>query len=195
MARIYKLLPIKLNRAAGVLSKIWHYAPKFLLRTIYFSIFNSHLIYICQICSQKENTIKKLLEIQDKSVHIISFKDKNNPTSKLCYINKVLKIADYIKLLNCLFIKNMLSNNHLPIFVNLFKKQVKLILTQLDMLPQTRYSYHSPKQINMESSPITYQTAYTWYDLQNKLGIYMLEESNSKVKTALAQLYFNNYLN
>ena len=35
----------------------------------------------------------------------------------------------------------------------------------------------------------------TWNDLQNKLDINMLEESNSKVKTTLVQLYFNNYLN
>ena len=35
----------KLQRAIGLLSKIRHYVPKWLLRTIYFSLFNSHLIY------------------------------------------------------------------------------------------------------------------------------------------------------
>ena len=105
-------LLIKLNRAAGLLSKIRHYVPKFLLRAIYFSIFNSYLIYTCQIWGQKENTIKKLSEIQDKAIHIISFKDKNYPTNELYYNNKILKIADYIKLLNCLFVKRILSNNH-----------------------------------------------------------------------------------
>ena len=89
--------------------------------------------------------------------------------------NKILKIADYIKLLNCLFVKNILSKNHLPIFENFFKKA-----------SETR-SY--------STRHATYQTAYTWNDLQNKLGINMLEESNSKVKTALVQLYFSNYLN
>ena len=59
-------LLIKLNRSAGLLSKIRHYVPKFLLRAIYFSIFNSYLIYTCQILGQKENTIKKLSEIQEK---------------------------------------------------------------------------------------------------------------------------------
>ena len=42
---------------------------------------------------------------------------------------------------------------------------------------------------------ITYQAASTWNDLQNKLDINIPEESNSKVKTALVQLNFNNYLN
>ena len=47
-------LLIKLNRAADLLSKLRHYVPKFLLRTIYFSIFNSHLIYTCQVWGQKK---------------------------------------------------------------------------------------------------------------------------------------------
>ena len=68
------------------------------------------------------------------------------------------------------------------------KKQVKLILIQLDMmLLQTWYFYHMPQaqtdQYGMFS--ITYQTASTWNVLRNKLGINMLEESNSKVKTGL----------
>ena len=140
-------LLIKLSRAAGLLSKIRHYVLKFLLRTIYFSIFNSHLIYTCQIWDQKENTIKKLSEIQDKAIRIISFKDKNYPTNELYYNNKIVKTSDYIKLLNCLFVKSILSNNHLPIFdLKLCsKKQVKLILIQLNMLPKhTWYFYHIP---------------------------------------------------
>ena len=41
---IKNIIP-KLSRAIGVLSKIRHYVPKFFLKTIYYSIFNSHLIY------------------------------------------------------------------------------------------------------------------------------------------------------
>ena len=118
-------LLIKLSRAAGLLSRIRHYVPKFLLRTIYFSIFNSHLIYTCQVWGQKENTIKKLSAIQDKAICMISFKDKNYPTNELYYNNKILKITDYIKLLNCLFVKSILSKNHLPMFENVFKKASK----------------------------------------------------------------------
>ena len=42
---------------------------------------------------------------------------------------------------------------------------------------------------------ITYQIAFTRNYLQKELEINMLEESNSKDKTALVQLYFNNYSN
>ena len=48
---IKNIIP-KLSRAIGVLSKIHHYVRKFLLKTIYYSIFNYHLIYACQVGSK-----------------------------------------------------------------------------------------------------------------------------------------------
>ena len=148
-------------------------------------MFNFHLIYTCQVQRQKENTIRKLYEIQDKAIRIISFKDKIYPTNELYYNNKILKITDQTKLLKCLFAKSILLKNHLPIFENVFKKASKA------------HSYstrHATKKLVLLSQPqtdhygkffITYQAASTWNDLQNKLNIDMLEESNSKVKTAL----------
>ena len=41
------LLMKKLSRAIGLLSKVRHYASKYLLRT--YSLFNSHLIYVCEM--------------------------------------------------------------------------------------------------------------------------------------------------
>ena len=51
----------KLTRAIGMLSKIHHYALKFLLKTIYYLIFNSHSIYACQVWGQNENCLKNSL--------------------------------------------------------------------------------------------------------------------------------------
>ena len=116
------------------------------------------------------------------------FKDKIYPTNKLFYNNKILKIAGYIKLLNCLFIKSILSNIHLPIFENLLKKAGETHTANSVFLPQ-------PQTGQYRKFSITYQTVFTWNDREKNLGINMLEESNSKVKTALVQLYFNNYLN
>ena len=100
------------------------------------------------------------LSVTSSKVH--HFADDTN----LLLINKSLKkinsltnhdlaLADYIKLLNCLFVKSILSNNHLQIYLKISskKQKSKLILIQLKMLQQTRYSYHSPKLVNMESSP------------------------------------------
>ena len=48
----------KLSRSIDLLSKIRHYVPKHVLRTIYFSIFTSHLIYTCDVWGQNQ-TAKK----------------------------------------------------------------------------------------------------------------------------------------
>ena len=77
----------KLNRAIGILSKIWHYVPKFLLKTIYYSLFNSHLIYACQVWCQNKKFHEKLSTLQDKAIGIINFKqydhsvDERYPTN------------------------------------------------------------------------------------------------------------------
>ena len=52
----------KLNQAVGLLAKICHYTPKFLLKTIYYSLFNSHLIYACQIWEQTKTDLFKEIE-------------------------------------------------------------------------------------------------------------------------------------
>ena len=66
----------QLCRSIGLLSKIRYYVPKHLLRTIYHSIFNSHLIYACEIWGQNQRNycFKKLLRLQEKALRIIDFK-------------------------------------------------------------------------------------------------------------------------
>ena len=115
------LIP-KLSRAVGLLSKIRYHTPKHLLRTIYFSIFNSHMINTCQVWGQKENQIKKISELQDKALRIINFKPINHPVLELYKNNKILKLQDYIKLLNCMFVKDVLAGNHIPVFEYVFMK-------------------------------------------------------------------------
>ena len=48
----YTLLKKKLNRAIGLLSNVRHFTSQHLLKTIYYSLFNSHLIYGCQMWGQ-----------------------------------------------------------------------------------------------------------------------------------------------
>ena len=110
---IKNIIP-KLTRAAGVLSKI--------LKTIYHSIFNSHLIYACQVLGQNENCLKKLSSLQNKAIKIINFKQQDFPVNELYSANGILKIKDYIHLINFLFVKDVLSNESLEAFSNYFAK-------------------------------------------------------------------------
>ena len=69
--RVKNFIP-KLNRAIGILSKIQHYVPIFLLKTIYYSLFNSYLIYACQVWGQNKKYLEKLSTLQDKAIRIIN---------------------------------------------------------------------------------------------------------------------------
>ena len=58
----------KLSHSIGLLFKIRHYVPKHLFQTIYYSLFNSHLIYACEIWGQNQTSqlFKQLLS-QEKA--------------------------------------------------------------------------------------------------------------------------------
>ena len=81
-----ELTPDKTKKATshsiGLLSKVRYYVPKHLLRTIYHSVFNSHLIYACEIWGQNKTNhyFKKLLRLQEEALRIIDFKPQASPS-------------------------------------------------------------------------------------------------------------------
>ena len=103
-------LKCKVNRAIGILSKIRHYVPKFLLKT-YYTVFHSHLIYSCQVLSQNNTILRKLEPLQNKALRIILYTIKNNENNvnEPYKTNKIFKIADYNKLLNYLFVRDVIA--------------------------------------------------------------------------------------
>ena len=77
-------------------------------------------------------------------------------------------------------------NNHLPIFENLFKKASETHSYSTGHATKNLVFLLQPQTDQYGKFSITYQatSTCTWNDLQNKLDINMLEESNSQVKTA-----------
>ena len=77
------LLKSKLNTTINLLCKTRHYVPKFLLKTLYYTIFHSHLIYACQIWGHSFNTLTRIQPLQDKALRVISFKTNNHNVREL----------------------------------------------------------------------------------------------------------------
>ena len=108
----FSQLKKKLNRGIGLLSKIRHFTPNQLLRTLYFLLFNSNLIYGCQIWGQDQNEeFKKIEKLQEKSLRIINLLPLNTPVEKQMYEMNILKLKDFITLQNILFVKDCVSEN------------------------------------------------------------------------------------
>ena len=134
--RIKIVIP-KLNRAIGILSKIRHYVPKFLLKTIYYSLFNSHLIYACQVWGQNQKYLEQLSNLQNKARRIINFKQHDYPVDELYNANDVLKIKDYIDLLNCFFFKTQYLMNLYQYFLSFLNDLITYRNIQHDKQPIT----------------------------------------------------------
>ena len=73
--------------------------PKYLLKAIYYSLFNSHLIYASQIWGQlKSDNFRKLVELQDKALRIINFLPDTAPLRDINKNSNILKLPDYMAL-------------------------------------------------------------------------------------------------
>ena len=112
----------KLSRSIGLLSKIRHYVPKFLLKTIYYSIFNSHLIYGCEVWDQNQNNalVHRLQKLQEKAVCLINFETNTNVVGRLLKDSNILKLTDFIKYKYALFNRNSLRKENIPIFIEFY---------------------------------------------------------------------------
>ena len=176
--------------AVGPLSKIRYYVPKYLLSTIYFSIFNSHMIYIFQVWGQDEVKIKQISELQDKALRIKNFKPKNHPVSELYKSNEISKLTDYIKLLNCMLVKDTLSANQMPIFNNFLKKPNEIHRHNTRHTSRNTAELPQPMTESYGRYSVHFQAATTWNNLQNIIPIDMLSENYSIVRKGLTNYFF-----
>ena len=103
-------LSIKLNRANALLFKMRKYVSLKILRSIYFAIFDSYLLYCCLVWAQNSSTIQQIVILQKKAFRIINFQPRNSHTSPLFKQSSILKFQDKICLENILFVSKSLNN-------------------------------------------------------------------------------------
>ena len=161
-------LKCKLNRAIGILSKIRHYVPKFLLNTLYYTMFHSHLIYSCQIWGQNNTILRKLEPLQNKALRIINFKNNEYNVNELYKTNKILKIADYIKLLNCLFVRDVIAQSTIPPFQEFFIQMRDTHQHNTRHATQNTVTLNQYKTAFYGTHSIKHQSALIWNQIKNE---------------------------
>ena len=110
-----KTLVKKLKRSNGMLCKARHYIQTDDLKTLYFAIFSSHLMYGCQIWGQKTTVYnQKIFKLQNRALRIISFADFKADSKPLYSNLKILMLKDQIVMQNCLFVHDALKK-YLPL--------------------------------------------------------------------------------
>ena len=112
---------------------------------------------------------------------IIKFETNDHPADALYDCNKILKITDYIKLLNCIFVKNIhqIANNmHQHCTRHATNNSVKLEQSQTQF-----YGIHSTE----------YPAVSFLNTLQNQVNIDLLQESCHKFKKTLTRHFLKDY--
>ena len=166
---------------------------KFLLKTLHYTIFHSHLIYACQIWGQSSNTLNKIQPLQDKAVRIINFKPDNHNVEELYKRDKILKVSDYIKLLNSLFVRDVLLNSSIPPFQNFFTKSENLHQHNTRHAQQNSVILSQRNSVFYGIKSIQHQVATTWNQLQNEVNLDLLQNLRSKTKEYITTKILNTY--
>ena len=93
----------KLSITNGLLAKVRYYLSPNLLTTLYFSIFESHFRYGCQIWRQRSNHNENYItSLQRKAIRIINFKNKYTPLESLFKGTNIMTLNEIIKSESCL---------------------------------------------------------------------------------------------
>jgi hypothetical protein len=107
-------LSSKLSRANGLLSRIRHYVDARTLRSLYYSLFHSHLSYGCLTWgSARKSELNRIVKLQNQALRIMTFSDFSEPTSALFAQLGILKLNDVIVLNLRLFMHDW-HNSKIP---------------------------------------------------------------------------------
>ena len=113
----------KLNRANGILAKLRHHLPSDILKTVYYSLFDTHLRYACQVWGQSNSDILVMVQrAQNKALRIINFKEERHPSAPLFTETKILNLTNMITLDNCMLAFDYLNSSLPAIFDDLFTR-------------------------------------------------------------------------
>ena len=186
----------KLNRAIGLLSKIRHYSSPDLLKTIYFSLFHSHLIYGCQIWGQgKRNDINKIVQLQHKAIRIINFLPRNHPILAKYSELKILNLNEQIILQNILFVKKYLNKTSSNSFSK-FLKPVNEIHNHVTRSTDTyQLSKHTFKTEKYGRNSILQNSINDWNKYQILLKTDFNKCSFKEIKKQITNYFFEKYKN
>ena len=85
----------KLSRSVGMIFKVRDFCSKAVMRSIYFSIFNSHLSYGLPIWGNADKIhLEKIVLLQKKAIRAITFSDFNAHTFPLLKELGILSVSD-----------------------------------------------------------------------------------------------------
>ena len=184
----------KLKRANGMLCKARHYINLDDLKTLYYAIFSSHLMYGCQIWGQYINTFnQKAFKLQNRALRIISFADFRADSNPLYANLKIIKLSDQITMQNCLFVHDALKKVSPVCFHDYFKQThtIHSIITKNSSLGCLYVTKSNSVRYGLNS--ITRTCISNWNGLTQKLNSDLTSLSRYKLKFDIKSHFLQSY--
>ena len=95
--------------------------PFDILKAVYYSLFDTHLRYACQVWGQSNSDILVLVQrAQNKALRIINFQEERHPSEPLFTKTKILNLTNIITSNNCMLVFDHLNSSLPAIFNDLF---------------------------------------------------------------------------
>ena len=186
----------KLKRANGMLSKIRHYVPVTELRSIYYAIFSSHMMYGSQVWGQSITThTEKVFKLQNRAMRIISFADFRADENPLYAKNSILKLEDQIKLQNCLFVFDFLHKRLPESFDNYFQKLDEIYTEDITTINSELGCLFTPFKFTAKYGlqSITRKCVDSWNFFTRELNTDLSKLSRPVLKGKISSYLLNKY--
>ena len=159
----------KLNRANAMLYKVRNFVKANILKSIYYTLFELHINYVCVICGQNISKINRLYILQKKTIRIINFIERNGHPSPLVHHSKIMKIADKVKIENCLFINKYTNNKLSSIFTDSFTFSSMSHNYQTSFASKGNLQIPSVQTTSYGKNSFIYMIIKTWNDIHKEM--------------------------
>ncbi len=176
----------KLSRSIFVLNRVKHLFPHDILRTLYFSLIHSHLVY--GITAWGSSTfISQLDSLQKRALRIINNKPYNSHTAPLFKQGNILRVNDLYRLQILMFAHDFKHDKLPRSFTSYFPSNAQYYSTTRHThhlyrhIPRTKFSTNLPVHI----------IPSTWNALSN--NITSIDNINS-FKSRVKKDFLNNYV-
>ena len=152
------------------------------------------MIYGCQIWAHgDQGNSDKIVRLQNTAIRTINFKGRDSEVNELYFQSKILKIEDLIKVNNCLFIHDFLTDSLPKCFENYYlqlnsmyferTKNAKIGCLFIPFKKSTKYGLNS----------ITMESIKTWNKLSATLKLNLSLKSRHELKTMLTNYFLSHY--
>ena len=109
--------------------------------------------------------------------------------------NKILKIADYINLLNCLFVKDVISQSTILPFQEFFIQMRYMHQHNTRHATKNTVTLNQYKTAFYGTHSIKHKSALIWNQINNETPSDLLQKSRSEVRKYIANKLISSYKN